>query len=293
MGRIYDALRRSNIDPVAGTAAPPAPPSWLFEQHEETVVEAATRSAGGLIVAAPPGGPVAGDDGRLVVSGTAGPLLVEQFRSLAAKLHRAKRERPLKSLIVTSASPGDGKSHVAVNLALTLGVSYRRRVLLIDADVRRPSLHMLFGVRNTGGLGEALEVRAEAKLAAVKINETLTLLPAGRANAGLLGDLSSDRMKHLVEDAASRFDWVIVDTPPVGVLADGRLISETVDVAILVVRAGVTRFADLEAAAATLGPERVVGIVLNAVDPAEIRGKDYYHRYHGYYGYSGRESANG
>ena len=84
------------------------------------------------------------------MSKSAAPLLVEQFRSLAATLHRAQLEQPLKSVIVTSASPGDGKSHVAVNLALTLSDSYRRRVLLIDADLRRPSLHLLFGVPNTG-----------------------------------------------------------------------------------------------------------------------------------------------
>ena len=82
-------------------------------------------------------------------------------------------------------------------------------------------------------------------------------------------------MKRIVADAASRFDWVIVDSPPVGVLADAHLVSETVDAAILVVRAGVTRFPDLEAAADTLGRERILGVVLNAVDPTEIRGEDY------------------
>jgi Mrp family chromosome partitioning ATPase len=107
------------------------------------------------------------------------------------------------------------------------------------------------------------------------------LLPAGRPEPSPLGGLSSDRMKRIVEEAASVFDWVIVDSPPVGVLADGRLVSETVDAAILVVRAGVTRFPDLEAAADTVGRDRILGIVLNGVDPVEIRGTDYYHRYYG------------
>jgi Mrp family chromosome partitioning ATPase len=88
-------------------------------------------------------------------------------------------------------------------------------------------------------------------------------------------------MKRLVADAASQFDWVIVDSPPVGVLADAHLVSESVDGAILVVRAGVTRFPDVEAAAGTLGQERILGIILNAVDPGEIRGKGYYNHYYG------------
>jgi protein-tyrosine kinase len=218
---------------------------------------------------------------RLVVSKTAGALLVEQFRSLAATLLSAQREHPLRSIIVSSASPGDGKSHVALNLALTLSESYQRRVLLIDADLRRPSLHRVFRLPNVRGLTDALKVRADEKVAAVQVSDRLTLLPAGQAGPNPLGALSSPRMKHIVEEAASRFDWVIVDSPPVGVLADGRLVSEAVDAAILVVRAGVTRFPELEAAADAVGRERILGIVLNGVDPVDIRSQSYYGHYYG------------
>ena len=277
MGRIDEALRRSNVDVGRGTGAPtptPEPSPWRFEPHAPPV----------------PGedGPSARWDGfdaraieRLVVSRTAGPMLIEQFRSLAATLHQAQQAQPLTSVIVTSASPGDGKSHVAVNLALTLSDSYRRRVLLIDADLRRPSLHLVFRIPNTHGLSAALKAKTDEKVAAVQISETLTLLPAGHPEPNPLGGLSSDRMKRIVADAASHFDWVIVDSPPVGVLADARLVSETVDAAILVVRAGVTRFPDLQAAADAIGHERILGIVLNAVDPVEIRGGGYYRDYYG------------
>ena len=212
----------------------------------------------------------------------ASPLLVEQFRTLAGTLHRAQLEQHFKSLIVTSASPGDGKSYVAVNLALTLSASYKRRVLLIDADLRRPTLHSLFQVRNSGGLSDALGATSDEKLTTAQVSENLTLVPAGRPVADPLGGLSSGRMKRIVEDATTEFDWVIVDSPPVGVLADAHLVAETVDAAILVVRAGVTRFEDLEAAAEALGQDHVLGIVLNAVEPAEIRGQGYYHHYYGH-----------
>ena len=299
MGRIDKALRRSNLDAGQGTGAetPAAALSpWAIEQPEEPECPETERApARESVDQAPADRPAPAGNGsparwkgfdaaeaeRLVVSKSAAPLLVEQFRSLAATLHRAQLEQPLKSVIVTSASPGDGKSYVSVNLALTLSDSYRRRVLLIDADLRRPSLHLMFGIRNVRGLGDALTAKTDEKLATVEISDRLTLLPAGRPDPDPLGGLSSGRMKRIVADAASQFDWVIVDTPPVGVLADAHLVAETVDAAILVVRAGVTRFQDLQAAADSMGQDRILGIVLNAIDPAEIRGQGYYHQYYG------------
>jgi capsular exopolysaccharide synthesis family protein len=299
MGRIDEALRRSNLDASQGTGAEapsPAPAPWGFEPQEDGDGAGPLKPpAGGSASEELPGRGVAGGNGRparwsgfdpgiterLVVSDSASPLLVEQFRTLAGTLHRAQIEKHFKSVIVTSASPGDGKSYVAVNLALTLSGSYQRRVLLVDADLRRPSLHALFQVRNSRGLSEALAATSDEKLTTVQISDVLTLLPAGRPDDNPLGGLASDRMKRIVEDAAAQFDWVIVDSPPVGVLADAHLVAETVDAAILVVRAGVTRFEDLSAAADVLGQDHVIGVVLNAVEPEEIRGQGYYSHYYG------------
>lgn len=216
---------------------------------------------------------------RFVTSASASPLLVEQYRNLAATMNHLQRERSIRSIVVTSPSPGDGKSHVAMNLALTLSDSYRRRVLLIDADFRRPALHHALGVASEPGLLETLRGQQEDVLPVVAISETLSLLPAGRTVANPLGDLSSGRMARLVSLVASRYDWVIVDTPPAAGLADARIVSETTDGVVLVVRAGVTPFHDLEAAVQALGPDRVLGVVLNAADPSEIRRHDYYSHY--------------
>ena len=298
MGRIDDALRLSNVDVGRGTGAPASTPTispWRFEQRDEDdqrePPEPAARPPGRVrIERTPPGAsghvppwarPGSEPLERLVVSASAPPLLVEQFRSLAASLLSGPREHPIKSLVVTSPSPGDGKSHVAINLALTLSGSYRRQVLLIDADLRRPVLHGVFGLPDVRGLSEALNASVDERVGAVEVSDTLTLLPAGRPQPDPLGGLSSHRMKHIVEEAASRFDWVILDSPPVGVLADVRLVSETVDGVLLVVRAGVTPFPEVDAAADLIGHERILGIVLNAVDPAEIRGKGYYSHYYG------------
>jgi protein-tyrosine kinase len=299
MGRIDDALRRANLDAAQGTGAEstgPAATPWQVEPQERAEGPATREPVAIELNAAPPADApepehrsrrsrLPGFDAaaleRLVTWKDAGPLLIEQYRSFAATLHRAQAERQIKSLIVTSPAPGDGKSNVAVNLALTLSGSYHRRVLLVDADLRRPTLHLLFRVPNARGLSEALRGTADGKVATVQINESLTLLPAGRAEANPLGGLSSERMKHIVADAASQFDWVIIDSPPVGILADAHLVSETVDSAILVVRAGATHFPDLQAAADTLGHDRILGVVLNAVEPGEIRGQGYYSHYYG------------
>ena len=291
MGRIDEALRRSNLDAGQGTGAEtqaPGPAPWGFEQQEDPAEAEEARAVPGAN-----GRPTrwhgfdAGATERLVVSADASPLLVEQFRTLAGALHRAQAEQHFKSVIVTSPSPGDGKSYLAVNLALTLSSSYRRRVLLMDADLRRPTLDLLFQVRNSRGLSEALTANSDEKLTTVQVSETLTLVPAGQPESDPLGGLSSVRMKRIIADAAAQFDWVIVDSPPVGLLADAHLVSETVDAAILVVRAGTTRFEDVKAAVDSLGRDRIFGIVLNAADPSEIRGRGYYHHYYG------RDSSKG
>lgn len=299
MGRIDQAMSRANMDAGRGTGAEapaPAPSPWQIEARDggegAGTQAASTRESAGAAPAgrvfAPEGGRATRWNGfapealeRLVASKDAGALMVEQFRSLAGSLHRAQAERQLRSLIVTSASPGDGKSHVSINVALTLADSYRRTVLLIDADLRRPTLHHLFRVNNPKGLSEALDGVSEEHAAVVPITDRLTFLPAGRSEANPLGGLSSGRMKRLVAEASARYDWVIVDTPPVGVLADAHLVAETVDAALLVIRAGVTQLPDVAAAADKLGRERILGVVLNAVDPNEIRGQHYYHHYYG------------
>src|SRR5512146_2961178 len=156
------------------------------------------------------------DNERLVASKAANAVLVEQFRSLAAILRRERHERSFKSVMVASAAPGDGKSDVAINLALTLSDSYQQRVLLVDADLRHPSLHEVFNTPNTNGLWEALNATDGATITGFEISETLTLLPAGAPDRNPLSALSSDRMKRVVEDAAALFDWLIADPTSVG-----------------------------------------------------------------------------
>ena len=174
--------------------------------------------------------------------------------------------------MVTSAVPREGKTLTATNLALTLSGLYGRRVLLIDADLRRPSVHELLRLPNRIGLGALL--RADlAPLPLVDVSPQLSVLVAGPPDASPMAALASTRMKSVLEDAGTRFDWVIVDTPPVGLLPDANLIARWVDGVLLVIAARVTHYRAVQDALALLGPERVVGTVLNGAHAARSGGQ--------------------
>ncbi len=204
------------------------------------------------------------------------PVLIEQFRRLAATLHHAQQNNGLKTVMLTSAIPGDGKTLSAVNLALVLAESYRAEVLLIDADLRRPSIPSVVDLGEGAGLSEALRAPTEQKLALARIAPTLTLLPAGQPISNSIEALTSPRMRQILDEARQRFDWVILDAPPVGLTADARLLTQMVDGALFVIHAGRTQHRDVQKAIDALGREHIMGVVLNGVNVG-ASGGDYYY----------------
>jgi capsular exopolysaccharide synthesis family protein len=204
---------------------------------------------------------------------------VEQYRRLAASLHHAQADRGIRTVMICSALGGEGKSLTATNLALTLSESYRRRVLLVDADLRRPSLTRVFGLPEASGLSDGLLSEDDRRLAVTQLSAYLTLLPAGRPTSDPMSSLTSNRMKHIVSEAREAFDWVIIDTPPIALLSDASLLGAMVDAAVLVVRAGHTPLDAVKKALDTLHRRRVMGIVLNRTEPGGPS-----HDYLGYYG---------
>ncbi len=219
---------------------------------------------------------------RLVVSGEMRPDCVEQYRRLAAVLHHAQVEREIKVLMITSALPGEGKTLTAANLALTLSESYRRRVLLLDADLRQPAVHQIFQVPNVSGLTDGLKADAPQKLTVIQVSPSLSILPAGRPEPDPMSSLTSGRMRHVIEEAAAAFEWVIVDTPPIGLLPDAKLLAAMTDAAVLVIGAGTTPCKLITKAVEAVGHQRILGVVLNRAEAAASRR---YHEYDDYYGY--------
>jgi capsular exopolysaccharide synthesis family protein len=228
--------------------------------------------------------------GKLVVDRTIVPVSREQYRRLAATLLHGQAATGLKVIMVTSAAVGEGKTLTASNLALTFSESYRRRTLLIDADLRRPSVHQVFGFEAPTGLSEALLSHADEKLPLHRLSPYLTTLPAGHPSQDPMAGLSSDRMRRIVREARDAFEWVIIDTPPVGLLSDASLVSAIADGVVLVVRAGVTPYDLVQRAVQLVGRERVLGVVLNSVS---VEQSPSYYSYRHYYGSSGTTAAAG
>jgi protein-tyrosine kinase len=314
MSRLEAALRRAhaqnqepNLPTVAHTREPlrETPPgrgvterdarSERDAQHERDVVnERRARAITALTVEppAPSASPavsslmgMAGSGAeKLVIGSRPEQSTVEQYRKLAATLHHAQVERDLKVVMVSSAVSGDGKTLTSTNLALTLSESYRRRVLLIDADLRRPSVHEVFQVKNKNGLSECLKGETEYRLPLVQVSPYLSLLLAGRPDSDPMSGLTSNRMHRLIGEATATFDWVIIDTPPVVMLPDANLLAAMVDAAILVVGAGKTPYKLITRAIDALGRNKILGVVLNRVDRAYLAGGYGY----GYYSYADR-----
>lgn len=209
--------------------------------------------------------------------------VLDQLRSLAATLHQARTGREMKVIAVTSSVSGEGKTLLAANLALTLSRSYMRQVLLIDADLRRPNLHRLFGIPSQEGIRDALEaVREGAPVPVQEVAPRLALLPAGKPVRDPISLLASDAMQRLMTAATSTFDWVIVDTPPVGMLPDVSLLSSLTDAVLLVVEAGRVRYDLVQRTVESVGADRIFGVVLNKVPETDIvaaYGMHYYAPY--------------
>jgi capsular exopolysaccharide synthesis family protein len=217
---------------------------------------------------------------KTVVDETMLPASREQYRRLAAALHQAQRTNGFKVVMVASAVAGEGKTLTASNLAMTLSESYRRDVLLVDADLRRPSLHKVFQVAGEPGLSDGLVMTDEPKLPIHRISERLAVLPAGRPTSDPIGALTSERMRRLIDEAREVFDWVVIDTPPVGLLTDAALLTSMADGVILVVKAESTSNEMVQRAVEAIGRERVIGAVLNRATEQPNRSSYDYYKYY-------------
>jgi protein-tyrosine kinase len=215
---------------------------------------------------------------KLVVSERTSTLAVEQYRRLAGAIHELQTERGLKTLMVTSSVPGEGKTLTVSNLGLTLSESYGRRVLLIDADFRRPTLHELFHVSNEEGLGDVLRT-SRSEVPFRQVSENLTVLPAGQVDQPMEA-LTSDAMRDLLQHCAEIFDWVLLDAPPVGVMPDARLLASLTRAVLFVVGAGSTPHQVVSRALAEFDRDTVVGTVLNRVQEHDMPGTGYYRGYY-------------
>lgn len=211
------------------------------------------------------------------------PSMIEAFRSLRTSVLLSGVDSPPKSLLVTSTQPGEGKTTIATNLALALAQA-EHRVLLVDSDLRSPSLHRLFGRRHDPGLVGYLTGREDWHTLVRSSGTTgLDLLTCGPVPPNPSELLSSRRMMQLIKSANERYDFIILDSPPMLALADSRILAPLVSGVLLVVKSGsVSREQVWDAQKSILGVgANLLGVVLNRVDLST----------HGYYDYKSYGSS--
>lgn len=192
------------------------------------------------------------------------PRTVEQYRQLALTVRRLRTGPEGMALAVTSALPEEGKTLTTVNLAASLAQSYGGRVLIVEADFRRPSILSVLGLPQSGeGLSGWLTRPASGDWPLITLSTRLSLVPAGQLASDPVALLTSPRLGMRLTAARSQFDWIIVDTPPVGLLCDASELSDSLRGFLLIVAASRAPYTAVRQAIATLGRERILGVVFN------------------------------
>ena len=191
-------------------------------------------------------------------------FVAEQFRALRGRIDAIAVQRQIRTIAVTSAMPGEGKTTSAINLAVVTSLSVGRKVLLIDCDLRRPKVHRTLGLQPEVGLAEVLMGEASLEDATIKAQgvDLDVLAVRGRpANPSEL--LGSARMRELVKQVAERYDRIILDTPAALGLPDAKAVADLCDGIVMVVRADSTKQDEVQTMLEILDRSRVLGLVLN------------------------------
>ncbi|MBI4858709.1 MAG: polysaccharide biosynthesis tyrosine autokinase [Candidatus Riflebacteria bacterium] len=211
--------------------------------------------------------------------------MAEAFKSLRASIKHAMSAIGGKVLLVTSAYPGDGKTTVATNLAISLAQS-GDRVLLVDGDLRNPKVDDLFELKGKPGLGNVVDSEIETMLHPCG-QEKLLVLPAGKRLSNPSEFLESPKVKQFIKELRERFDWIVVDSPPVNVVSDPMVLGPQVDGVLLVVFAGREDRSALEAAVERMRSVHatILGGLINNIQTPGSGDQYYYYRYRRYHGY--------
>lgn len=214
----------------------------------------------------------------LIVERKPKSIEAEAYRSLRTNIQYSSFDKKYQTLVVTSANPGEGKSTVSGNLALVLAQG-ESKVLLVDCDMRRPSVHKKFRISNTYGISDLLVGNKKMESVAHKYNDNLTIVSAGKIPPNPAEMLGSKAMTEFLEEMKKHFDYIVLDTPPLQAVADAQILSTKVDGSLIVVRAGVTKKDAVHDAVSIINKVNgnIIGTVLNGAD----NSKDKYYYYYG------------
>jgi capsular exopolysaccharide synthesis family protein len=276
MSRVHDALRRAEQsagDPradarVAAVAAP--------SQSMEGLLE---------LVKTVPYNP--SPDALVIDALHPREAPTEEFRSLRTRLNHMQSLQPIHTAVITSPSPGEGKSFAATNLALVEAQLSGNLTLLCDFDLRRPVVHSLLQTDRGPGITDYLQGKVALHEAMRRVGDTnLYIMPAGEAVINPLELLNLKEVKQMLDRLPSLFNWVILDSPPLLFAADANLLSTLCHGTILVVRIGATTIDSITRAMQSLCQNNMLGIIVNGARRGEL-----YSRYNYYHSYSSQAKA--
>lgn len=218
----------------------------------------------------------------LFFNGDDSTLGTEEFRTLRSRLYHMREKMTLKKLLVTSALPKEGKSFTASNLAQVLVRQHGRRVLLIDADLRGPRLHLMLGTTASPGLSDYLQGKSdEFSIMQRGPMENLFLIPSGDQTSDPAELVANGRLKFLLQRVEALFDWIIIDSPPVVPVSDASVLAKSCDGVLMVVRSNATPVDMARRAREEFPDQALVGVVLNGTDSASVPYSRYYYGAYG------------
>src|SRR6516165_9923359 len=302
MSRLYEALQRSQGETTnASPLATPPPPEAPGAQLPGLPIDD-TAALDELATQAPPAAawltvppdrmlhPIPTPEQRLITITNPNSPGAETFRVLATRLAHMRRKRTLRRLLITSAVGDEGKSVVSVNLALTLARRAGERVLLVEADLRRPTASALLATTQLRGITEWHEHKLALQDAFYQVEGMpLWLLSAGKGIEEPLPLLESDAFAQMLNAVSEGFDWVILDSTPMLPMADATSLSRLCDGVLVVAREGHTRKRTLIRALSSIEKSKQLGFIFNEASTVQIG----YERYYGGYGYYGKKNHKG
>ncbi|MGA9388933.1 MAG: CpsD/CapB family tyrosine-protein kinase [Candidatus Sulfotelmatobacter sp.] len=202
----------------------------------------------------------------------------EEFRTLRSRLYHAREKMPLKKVLITSALPKEGKSFMASNLAQVLARQQGRRVLLIDADLRGPRLHMMLGTTSSPGLADYLQGGSdEFSIMQRGPMENLYFIPSGHEISDPAELVANGRLKLLLQRIEALFDWIIIDSPPAVPVSDASVLAKACDGVLMVVRSNATPVDMARKARREFPDESLIGVVLNGTNMEAMPYTRYYY----------------
>jgi capsular exopolysaccharide synthesis family protein len=272
MSQLFEALQRSESERLG--ALSPSSAAELVQVAEQQLPRDEVREMGACrsLPLAP------GPESRLLSLTHMGSLGAEKLRLLALRLKNMRDTRKLKTVLITSTMPEEGKSLISANLAVTLARSRHLKTLLLECDLRRPTLAQVLTQRNLPGLSECLQSNRSVNDFIFETQPAgFFFLPAGAPPANPLELMQSAAFQQMMQQLTASFDWILIDSPPVLPLADTSLLMRSSDGVLMVAREGVTQKKPMQKAIEVIDPALLLGVVLNGSTNTDH--ENYYQRY--------------